>query len=532
MSPLKPNRRQILAGLAASVAIPALPQLARAQGSATLTVATGPVPVYLNAALSTGGGEAAVSGKMMDGLLTYGEGMSPEPQLAESWEVSEDGLTVTFKLRPGVMWHDGEPFTSEDVRFSVMEVLKVFHGRGRATFANVTEIETPDELTAVFKLTKPAPAMMSALNAQESPMLPAHVYVGTDIQQNPANLSPIGTGPYKFVSYAPGETLVMERNPDYWDEGKPLIDQLIFRYISDGSTRAAMLETGEADLVGSSQLPTIEILRFQSLDGFEVNGAGYEHTPSIHLCDFNLRRPQWQDKRVRQALNFAIDNKWVAENVWFGLASPGTGPLHVQQKAFYTTEGVPNYDIDLEKAEALLDEAGYPRGEDGWRFSMVIDAVQYGEEPPRAAEYMREQFREIGINAEARVNDFAAYVKRVYTDHDFDLTSYTASAGADPAIGVQRFYWSKNIKDGVPFSNGSGYASDEADALLEAAAVETDLEKRKQLYADFQAVAMEDVPVIQLVYDAKKTITSTNVKDYVQGALSFFGNFADVHKDA
>lgn len=214
-----PNRRQFLAGMALSAVLPAVPAWAQAtpKSGGTLTIATTGAPVYLNSALSTSGTEALLSPKLYDGLLDYDYGMIPTPQLAESGSISEDGLRVTFNLRAGVKWHDGTPFTSEDVRFSIMEVLKEFHGRGKATFASVTAIETPDDLTAVFVLSASTPWMMSALNAAESPILPSHLYKGTNILENPANMAPVGTGPFRFGSYTPGETLILDRNPDYWD---------------------------------------------------------------------------------------------------------------------------------------------------------------------------------------------------------------------------------------------------------------------------------------------------------------------------
>lgn len=521
-----PSRRQFLAGMALASVLPSVPAWAQAtpKSGGTLTLVTSGGPTYLNSALSTAGAEALVSPKVYDGLLGYDTGMIARPELATAWAVSEDGLRITFTLREGVTWHDGTPFTAKDVKFSLMEVLKVHHGRGRATFADLTDVETPDDLTAVLVLTKPSASIMKVFNASESPILPAHLYQGTDILENPVNLAPVGTGPFKFVSYTRGETLILERNPAYWNSGLPYVDRLVVRFVADGSTRAAMLESGEADFVASGQLPMAEILRFDETDGFEVARAGYETTPSQHVVEFNMRRPQFQDVRVRRAIAHMFDKDWINENIWYGYGNPGTGPIHTVQKAFYTTDDVPFYEYDLAKAAALLDEAGFPRASGGTRFSVTIDATAYGEAPTRTAEYLREQMREVGIQAEVRVSDPGAFVKRVYADRDFDINTFWGSAGADPAIGVQRFYWSKNIRDGVPYSNGSCYENPAVDALLEAAAIELDFDKRYQLYKDFQRIAMEDLPVIPVNSVDTLSIARGEVKDHTVDAISGFGS--------
>ena len=523
-----PSRRQMLAGMALGTVLPSLPAWAQSKpkSGGTLTIVTSGGPTYLNSALSTGGAEALVSPKFYEGLLDYDVGMKPKAELATAWSITPDGKRITFKLREGVKWHDGKPFTSKDVKFSLLNILKPYHGRGRASFADLTDVETPDDYTATLVLTKPSASIMYVFNSSESPIMPAHLYEGTSILDNPVNMKPVGTGAFRFVSYTRGETLVLERNPNYWDKSKPYVDRLITRFVVDGATRAAMLESGEADFVVSGQLPMAEIQRLDGTKGFEVVRAGYETTPSQHVVEFNMRRPLFQNKLVRHAIAHTIDKVWINENIWYGYGNPGTGPIHKVQKSFYTTDGVPAYEYNLKKAAQLLDQAGYTPKVGGIRFSLIIDATAYGEAPLRTAEYMREQLREIGVKAEVRVNDPGAFVKRVYADRDFDINTFWGSAGADPAIGVQRFYWSKNIRDGVAYSNGSCYSNPEVDKLLEAAAVELDLDKRVQLYKEFQRIAMEDLPVIPINSVDTLTISRTAVKDHTVGAIGGFGSMA------
>lgn len=216
------------------------------QRGGTLNFLVDPEPPVLLAIAHTAGPTTKVTAKTNEGLLAYDFDLNPKPQLATSWEVSADGLTYTFHLRDGVKWHDGVPFTSADVQRSIL-LLKQYHPRGRNTFANVDRVETPDDLTAVIVLTKPAPYLLTAFAAQESPIVPAHIFpADTDPATNPAVNAPIGTGPFVFKEWVRGSHIVYERNPDYWDTGKPYIDQLVVRFIPDPGARAAALETGRS----------------------------------------------------------------------------------------------------------------------------------------------------------------------------------------------------------------------------------------------------------------------------------------------
>ncbi|MEF2073780.1 ABC transporter substrate-binding protein [Consotaella aegiceratis] len=473
-----------------------------------------------------------ITAKLSDGLLTYDFDLNPRPGLAESWEVRDDGLRVTFKLREGVKWHDGEAFTSKDVAFSMMQAWKVHHGRGRSTFAAVTDVETPDPSTAVFVLDRPAPAAMKALAAMESTIIPAHVYEGTDILNNPANLAPVGTGPYRFVSYAPGEYVILEKNPDYWDPDLPRLDQFVVRFIADAATRTAMIEAGEAQMVGYSWLPAPDLNRLAADPGFAIETRGYEYVSGLNHIEFNLDNPYLSDPLVRQAIAHAVDRDWILKNIWYGRGVVATGPIHYRQVEAYTSDGVPSYPLDLKKAEALLDQAGYPRGSDGTRFSLTIDPAPNGEENFHISEFLKESLRQIGIALTIRNQDFGTFVKRVYTDRDFDMNTNTVNCSADPTIGVQRFYWSKNFKPGVAFSNCTHYANPKVDALLEAAQVENDADKRKDEWKEFQQRVMADLPAVPLCCVDFATLAASAVKDHTLGATGIYSDQAETWLDS
>lgn len=526
------TRRQMLLSSLSTIAVASFSQGAIALEAAqsnggTLTFVISPSPQILTSAMTTSGAEQVVSSKISDSLFTYDFDMNIQPQLAESHEVSEDGLRVTFNLRQGVKWHDGEPFTSRDVAYTCMEVWKVLHGRGRTIFKDVTEVETPDEHTAVFVMASPSPGMLKSLAAQQTQLLPAHLYEGTDPMTNPYNLEPVGTGPFRFVSFVAGDNLVLEKNPDYWDENKPHIDTLVFRFVSDPATVTAGLESGEFDLVNQSLLPKPDIPRLKESGNFDITTAGYEFQNEVQMIEFNLDDPIMSDPKVRQALAFAIDKQWLTDNVFFGYGKPANTPLHYQLTQLYDETDVPRYDYDPMRAVELLEEAGYPRG----TLELTVDPLPYGEYQNMTANYLREAFRAIGVTLTVRNEDFAGFVKRVYTDRDFQFTVNLLTGGSDPTIGTHRTFWSESFQQGVGFSNGSHYMSDEMDAILEAASAEMDEEIRIGLYHDFQKLAMTDLPALPLVAVESVTVANKRVHNHTINAHGTYANFAEVWVD-
>lgn len=214
--------RSLIVAATAAFALIGPTSMAWAQkAGGTLVQITQPEPPNLAPYISTAGPISQVTAKVFDGLLEYGFDLKPKASLAESWSVSADGKTISFKLRSDVKFHDGKPFTSADVQFTVMEVLKKNHPRGIATFRDVTAVDTPDATTAIFKLANPAPYLMKALASSESPMLPKHVYGQGDIKTHPNANQPIGSGPFKFVEWRRGELVRLDKNPDYWRKGMP-----------------------------------------------------------------------------------------------------------------------------------------------------------------------------------------------------------------------------------------------------------------------------------------------------------------------
>jgi peptide/nickel transport system substrate-binding protein len=493
-----------------------------------LVIAQYPEPSILTAALGGGGATNNISPKIFDGLLTYDNALKPVPQLAESWEVSEDGLTITFRLRSNAKWHDGTPFSSADVAFSLMEVWKKFNSRGKQIFTDVTEVQSPDEVTSVWKLSKPAPYILNGLTSHLAQMVPKHLYEGTDIMKSQYNTAPVGNGPFKLVEWNRGNYMRLARNEDYWDQGKPYVDEVFFRFLPDAASRVAGIEAEEVLLIGESGVPGSDLARLSRMPNLRLETKGYNYVAQNTFFLFNLDRPVFQDVRVRQAIAHAIDQKFLIDNIWYSYGEAATGPFPSDMGDFYTSD-VPTYPFDPEKAKALLDEAGKTAGADGIRFEFTHDFLPYGEQYPRTAEYIRDALAKVGIKMTIRSQDYASYLKRIYTDRDFDTINYLIAVGPDPVIGTSRLYHTNAFQPGVAFSNGAHYSNPEADALLDAAASELDAAKRQKLYFDFQRIVQTDLPQIPLVVPKQVTIVNNRVRGDAENSEGIKAGFAGVY---
>ena len=498
----------------------------------TLSMLVQPEVPTLASYLSTSMPVGQTASKIYDGLLEYNFDLSPRPCLAESWNVSPDGLTITFNIRKGVKFHDGHPMTSEDVRYSIMEVLIKYHPRG-GKFKIIESIQTPDDHTVLIKLKSSSPALMMAFSGYESPIIPKHLFAGKDIKNHPLANKPIGTGPFKFVEWKRGQYMRFDRNPDYWSPGQPYFDRIVVQTIPDSATRSAVLEKGDFQLAGFGAVPNNDAKRLGALPNLIVTTKGYENFSPISELDFNTKVKPFNNKKVRQAVAFCIDRKFVIENIWFDFGKIATGPINSNFEAagLYTSK-VKNYDVSnrIEVANRLLDEAGYPRKSDGYRFEITHDITPYGGEWKSFGEYTVQQLDKIGIKARLRVEDVATWLKRIYTNYDFTLSSNWLNTFADPVLGVHRLYHSNAIKPGTVFKNASRWSSPLTDKLMDMASVEPDQEERGALYQAFQKILVEEVPVTWIHEIQFPTVINAQYKDVITSAIGIAGNFREGYK--
>lgn len=494
----------------------------------TLVMVVQPEPPTLASYNNTSGPIGQVAPKVYDGLLEYDMELNPIPGLAKSWTMSADGKSVTFRLEEGVRFHDGQPFTSADVQYSIMEVLKKVHPRGPTNFQEVEAIDTPDAHTAVFRLKRPAPYMMKALSAYESPIVPKHLFAGTDLQNNPYANKPIGTGPFKFVEWQRGQYMRFDRNPDYWRKGKPYFDRVVARFIGEAQTRTAAVERGEVAFAAYNAVPNVDAKRLSASSTLMVTTKGYEMDAPIVELEFNTKRKPFDNQKVRQAIAYAIDRKFVIDNIWFGYGKPATGPIssNFRGTGLYTDD-VLRFDVPnrMEIANKLLDEAGYPRKGDGTRFEMTHDITPYGEEWRRFGEYVQQVLQQLGIKATLRYEDVPTWIRRIYTNYDYDMTSDWLKTFGDPVIGVQRQYWSKAIRPGTPWVNGTRWTSPKVDELLEAAAVEADPKRRNALYHEFQKIVVEASQIVWVMELEFTTVYNRKLQNAVVSPLGVNTSF-------
>lgn len=439
-----------------------------------------------------------VNGNIADGLVYYDNNYQPQPELALSWETSEDGKSITFHLRPDVKWHDGHPFTSEDVAFSILEVVPKASALGATAYKDIVAVDTPDPLTVIIRLAKPSPVIWSYLDAIKLRLVPKRLYEGIDPLTNPQNNTPVATGPFKLKEWVRGSHITLERNPDYWDKGKPYLDLVTFRIIPEAAAREAALEAGELHYAAHNPIAHSSAQRLRNSKELIVDTKGWEGASKVFFFDFNLRREVFQDVRVRRAFAHALDRQALTDIVFYGLARPSHGPIPTTQVQFYNPDA-PDYPYDPKRAEELLDEAGYPRGADGVRLRVNHVNHSFGDVYKRAGDLFKQQLKAIGVELELINYDTATQLRKIFVERDFDTSSIDYAPFSDPQIGVIRRYWSKSIQDGVPWSNGSLYSSPDTDKVIEGIIAEADAAKRKELINQLQVIAQTDLPSISLV---------------------------------
>ena len=448
----------------------------------------------LNPAIRASTGVYIITSKIMEALVDLDASGKPAPVLATSWSATPDGKTHTFKLRDGVTWHDGKPFTSADVQFTAMEMWKKYLNYGTQLQQYLDAVETPDATTAVFRYSRPMPSdlLLRAL-CDLGYIAPRHVFEGTNILENPANTAPVGTGPFKFVQYERGQYVIADRNPSYWRQGFPYLDRVVWRFIIDRAAATAALETGAVQLSTYNALSLADLDRLKSDSRFTVSSKGLEANAFNNTLEFNTRRKELSDVRVRQAIAHAIDVPFFIENFIYGQGKPANGPIPSSSTAFYT-EGPPPYALDVKKSNALLDEAGYKRGAGGTRFSLKLVPIQNGEDVPLLATFIQQSLQQVGIRVEIVNLDNAGALATVYRDWNFDLATGWHQYRGDPAVSTTVWYRSGSPR-GAPWTNQYGWKNEAVDKLIDDAAAELDPAKRKAMYAEWVKMVNAEIPV-------------------------------------
>ena len=489
------SRRHLMqAGVGTLMGMP-LAALAQAARGGVLVIGTTQKPRHLNAAVQSGIATMFPAAQLFASPLRMDAQWKPQPYLAEKWELSSDNRSVALTLRKDAVFHDGKPITSEDLKFSIETIRD--HHPFKSMYAPVNAVTISDAQTAVVRLAEPHPTLLLAMSTSLTPIIPKHVFGdGTDPKVHPRNGSPVGSGPFKLVEFKPGEHIVMERFDRFFLKDMPRLDRVIIKEYKDPASLLLAFERGEVDvhqgigdpreLEHAKKIPNVQLVR----------GAAPAIGPLLWLA-FNTKSPKLADKRVRQAINYAIDRKFILESLLGGLHKPSTGPI-ASGSPFYSAE-VEAYAFNPGKATQLLDAAGLKPGAGGIRLALEIDTIPGSGELKTMQEYLKPALAKVGIDVTVRASpDFPTWARRV-SSHQFEMTMDSVWNWGDPVIGVHRTWLSSNIKPGVIWSNTQNYVNPKVDELLAAAGQEMNLAKRKALYKDMQKLVVDDCAVAFLV---------------------------------
>ncbi len=488
------RRRFLIGGSAASAAVSWLgglqPALSRVGHGGDLVLGLLQLPRHFNPALQSGFAAMLPGAQLFSTLLVMDAQGGLRPALAEQWSVAGDGLSLRFRLRRGLRFHDGSPLTSDDVKFSLEAVRE--HHPFRSIFDSLKDVSTPDSLTVVVHLSQPNPALPVAMSTVMVPVLPRRVYGdGADLRTHAANLQAVGSGPFRLAEYRPGEALILERFQDYFLAGHPRVERLILRLFKDELTLLLAFERGDIDVMMLSEPRAAA--RASRVAGARVQRDVLAAAGPLNWLAFNNRHPKFSDRRVRQAISFAIDRAFLTGRLFEGMHRPATGPIH-SGSAFYSTD-VEHYRVDPARSVRLLDEAGVVPDSQGRRLLVTLDFIPGVPELRTAAEYLRQVLGQIGVAVTLRSSpDLASWARRV-AGFDYELTLDTVWNWGDPAIGVHRSWLSSNIRQGVIWSNTHQYVNPRVDALLASASTERDPAVRGAIYRDFQRLVVDDCPV-------------------------------------
>lgn len=467
------------------------------QRGGTLIFALGADPQTLNPAITTNVEALSVSCKAFNGLIWLNRDFEAQPELATSWEISEDGLEYVFHLREDVTWHDGQPFTAADVEYTFEEVLAQFHPRTSNAFANVSSVETPDDYTVVVTFTTPYAPFLQQMTCQEGAILPRHLYEGTDPLNNPRNFdSPVGTGPFMLTEWVRGDRVVLDRNPNYFREDMPYLDRMVGQIMPDPTSRVLGLLSGQVDYVQSFFLPKEEIARLEASP--QVTVERDTDLPGNFLMFFNTTNEPLSSADVRQALVMGLNRNQIVDQAFFGLGAPGKSAIH-RALGWASNPNVDYdelYSYDPDRAAELLDELGHPI-ENGSRFDVrvIYNPAQAGFNA--LAQIIRDNWSNIGVNVILEPFENQVVTDRVFIQRDFDVNIIGYTTAGDPAIGIARAYVS--IEPGQPFTNPTGYSNPEVDRLFQEAAQVPFLDQRQELYYQVQEILAEDMPVLNLM---------------------------------
>ncbi|MDR2884093.1 MAG: peptide-binding protein [Deferribacteraceae bacterium] len=479
-------------------------------------------PLNLIPAIAHDSASHDVASLVYNGLVTADKDLNLKGDLAESWQVSDDGLTIVFNLRKDVKWHDGTPFTARDVLFTYKFMIDEDTPTSYAgDFLAVSSVVALDEYTVEVKYPRPhAPSLVS----WSMWIMPAHLLEGVSPTKSSLQRNPIGTGPYIFESWEPNQRLTLKANPDYY-EGRPHTERIVFRFLQDQSAAFLELLKGGVDLM---DLTPAQYAKQTDTDRFKSQYNTYNYLSSTYAyIGYNLTRKPFDDVRVRKALSYATPRQQIIDSVLYGMGTPATGPY--KPGTAWHNPNVATYNYDIEKAKALLAEAGWALNDKG---VLTKDKKPFKIElltnqsttRVQIAEIVQASWKELGIEVTIRVTEWGAFIKEHVEKRNFDATILAWNIVLDPDpidVWHSKSCTDKNVLNFICYRNA------EADKLMEDALLSFDPAVRKAYYDRFQEILAEEQPYTFLYVPQELVAISSRFKAVEPAAAGLTHNIID-----
>ncbi len=474
----------------------------------------------LNPVIANDNASGTINDQIFNGLVKYDKDIKLIGDLAKRWEISNGGKTITFYLREGVKWHDGVEFSAEDCLFTYQKFIdpKVVTPYS-SSYTAVSKAEVVNKY--VFRVTYKEP-FSPALESWAVGMIPKHLLDGKDINTDPFNRHPVGTGPYKFREWISGQKIVLDANKDYF-EGMPNIDQYIYRIIPDSTTMFEELLSGGVDMMG---LNPLQYLRDSETRRIKENYVKFRYPANAFTyLGYNLRNPLFSEIKVRQALSYAINRQGIIDGILLGLGRPCTGPFSYVSWAY--NPNAKSYDYDPAQARRMLADVGWKDlnsdgilEKHGKPFRFTIMTNQGNNERIRTAEMIQQNMKALGIDVKIRVMEWQAFLEQI-DKRSFDAIILGWSMGRDPDI--YDIWHSSKTKKGE--YNFIGYKNSEVDRLLVEGRQTFDIEKRKKIYYRIHAILAEEQPYAFLYVPDATPIVHKRFKGVKVEPLGIMYNF-------
>ena len=459
-------------------------------GKDTLVIAQGADAKSLDPHASNDNPSSRIRVQIYDRLMDLDDNGVPQPMLAESWERPDD-KTIIFHLRKGVKFHNGDEMKASDVKFSLERALaspEVSH-----ILTGINGVEVLDDYTVKVTTEKPMAAILNNLAHTTIAILSekATKEAGDKFGQNP-----VGSGPYKFVSWQSGDRVTLEAFPEYW-QGEAPVKNVVFRNIVEETNRTIGLETGELDIIydiqGMDKNKLKDDDRFVVIEGPQV---------SMTYLGFNMKKAPYDNPKVREAISYAIDQKPIIDTVFLGAGEAANSIIGPNVWGYYDVE---KYTQDIEKAKALLTEAGYP---DGFKAKIWVN-----DNPVRrdTAVILQDQLKQIGIDLAIETVEWGAFLDGTARgDHEMFLLGW-GTVTRDPDYGIYELVSTSTMGSA---GNRSFYSNPTVDKLLEEGRTELDPEKRKAIYKEIQEIIRKDIPMYMIIYPLQNVVTQKNIKNF------------------